>query len=181
MEDVGNAVGSVKGKKWGWRRAGGWKAQAAYSYWDVSLYLYPYRGGPRVAMATVSIPPRPQRYVRNDSQLANSIPGALMRVGCRERHHRVPFVHSIKPSTHDGCLPCVSNTQGATYLPYWDKLVLVAFGLRLCSPATRSGRWDSRVFVICHWCSPCPHENLRNLETLFVLPSLLIIIVNNYQ
>lgn len=29
MEDVGNAVGSVKGKKWGWRRAGGWKAQAA--------------------------------------------------------------------------------------------------------------------------------------------------------
>lgn len=45
-------------------------------------------------MATVSIPPRPQRYVRNDSQLANSIPGALMRVGCRERHRRVPFLHS---------------------------------------------------------------------------------------
>lgn len=170
MEDVGNAVGSVKGKKWGWRRAGGWKAQAAYSYWDVSLYLYPYRGGPRVAMATVSIPPRPQRYVRNDSQLANSIPGALMRVGCRERHHRVSFVHSIKPGTDHACLPCVSNTQGATYLPYWDKLVLVAFGLRLCSPATRSGRWDSRCLLFAIAALPVHIKIWENLETLLVLP-----------
>lgn len=76
------ARGSVKGKS-GVRGVykGLKSAGRAYSYWDVSLYLYPYREDPRRHGDRIDLP-RPQRYVRNDSQLANSIPGALMRVGC---------------------------------------------------------------------------------------------------
>lgn len=76
------ARGSVKGKS-GVRGVckGVKSAGRAYSYWDVSLYLYPYREDPRRHGDRIDLP-RPQRYVRNDSQLANSIPGALMRVGC---------------------------------------------------------------------------------------------------
>lgn len=102
-------------------------------------------------MATVSIPPRPQRYVRNDSQLANSIPGALMRVGCRERHRRVPFLHSSIKHRWACLLPLACRIRKVQQR-ISDKLPssLPLGFVSLFASETRSGRWDGRVFVISH-------------------------------
>lgn len=89
-------------------------------------------------MATVSIPPRPQRYVRKRFTVSEFYPRGVNA--------------SRLPRTTPSCAVCSfddlaslawRNPQGARYLPrYWDKLALA----RLCSLATRMGDGDSRLF-----------------------------------
>lgn len=134
------ARGSVKGKSEVRGVCKGVKsAGRAYSYWDVSLYLYPYREDPRRHGDRIDLP-RPQRYVRNDSQLANSIPGALMRVGCwLPRTTPSCSRSSISPSHTVSPVSLACAIAGCNRCNRCNRVLLACRScqLRLCSTSRR--------------------------------------------